>query len=60
MTYLEQYIGHTASEEDIEYFWKHIQVMYDGFCPNGDCDYDGECKDCWNREMESITMEEEK
>ena len=51
MTYLEQYIGHTAIEEDIEYFWKHTQEDYDGFCPNGECDYDGGCRDCWNREV---------
>lgn len=51
MTYLEQYIGHTATEEDIEYFWKHTQEDYDGFCPNGECDFDGSCRDCWNREV---------
>jgi hypothetical protein len=51
MTYLEQYIGHKASKEDIAYFWKHIQEEYDGFCPNGDCDYEGSCIDCWNREV---------
>lgn len=51
MTYLEQYIGHKASKEDIAYFWKHIQEESDGFCPNGDCDYEGSCIDCWNREV---------
>ena len=30
MTYLEQYIGHKVTEEDIKYFWEHIQEDYDG------------------------------
>ena len=53
MTYLEQYIGHEATKEDVEYFWKHTQENYDGFCPNGECDFDGSCRDCWDREVDS-------
>lgn len=58
MTYLDEYLGRKATEEDIEHFWKHTQEEYDGFCPpckenlDDGCYFDGTCKDCWNREID--------
>ena len=53
MTFLEEYIGHKAIQEDIEYFWKHIQEERNGFCPSDmkECNFDGSCRECWNREI---------
>lgn len=53
MTFLEKYIGHKATQEDIKYFWKYTQEDYDGFCPSDmkECNFDGSCRECWNREI---------